>query len=192
MRQTHDRAIRLRLKCRKRHVFVRAALKGVFAPFDEPDCDGIPASAVLITPVRQKKYDIYQTAINSLWTQSADLLRTSDKVVIGYSFPPTDTRALAMLGDALAARHGAMAVEVVAPDASAIVSRIGEARLSHGKSVMAHNMKFEEYLDILARNVPALMRKAAADYEEVREWAERIYALGQMTLARQQGSIELE
>lgn len=175
------------------HVFVRVTPKGVFAPFDEPDCGGIPASAVLITPVRQKKYDIYQTAINSLWAQSADLLMTSGKVVIiGYSFPPTDTRALDLLGDALAARPGAIAVEVVAPDASAIVSRIGEARLSPAKIVTAHNMKFEEYLDILTRNVPALMRKAAADYEEVREWAERIYALGQMTLARQQGPIELE
>jgi hypothetical protein len=175
------------------HVFLRFMPKGVFAPFDEPDCDGIPASAVLITPVRQKKYDLYQTAINSLWTQSMDLLMTSDKVVIlGYSFPSTDTRALELLGNALAARPGAIAVEVVAPDASAIVSRIGEARLSNAKTVTAHNLKFEEYLGILARNVPALMKKAAADYEEVREWAERIYALGQMTLARQQAVSELE
>jgi hypothetical protein len=175
------------------HVFVRVTPKGVFAPFDEPDRDGIPASSVLITPVRQKKYDIYQTAINSLWTQSADLLMTSDKlVIIGYSFPPTDSRALDLLGNALAARPGAIAVELVAPDASAIVSRIGEARLSHAKTVTVHNMKFEEYLAILARTVPALMKKAAADHEEVREWAERIYALGQMTVARQQGASELE
>jgi hypothetical protein len=174
-------------------VFVRLMPKGIFAAFDEPDSDGIPASAVLITPVRQKKYDMYQTAINSLWTQSGELLATSDKIVIvGYSFPPTDICALELLGTALSARPRAIAVEVVAPDGDAVIARIGEARLSRAKSVTAHNMKFEDYLGILAGNIPAMMRKAAADYEEVREWAARIYAIGQMTLARQQGAIESE
>jgi hypothetical protein len=175
------------------HLFVRVTPKGVFAAFDEPDSDGIPASAVMITPVRQKKYDIYQTAINSLWTQSADALATTDKVVIiGYSFPPTDTRALELLGDALAARPKTINIEVVGPDASAIVSRISATRLSNAKSVTAHNMKFEEYLGILAAQIPSLMKKAATDYTEVREWAERVYALGQITLARQEGRIRLE
>jgi hypothetical protein len=157
------------------HAFLKITPKGIFAPFDEPDSGGIPASAVLLTPVRQKKYDIYQTAISSIWTQAADSL------------------ALELLGNALAARPGTIAVEVVAPDASAIVSRIGEARLTSAKIVTAHNMKFEDYLGILAKNIPALIKKAAADYNEVREWAERIYALGQITLARQQQrAIKLE
>lgn len=175
------------------HMFVRVTPKGVFAPFDEPDCDGIPSSAVLITPVRQKKYDIYQTAINSLWSQSAELLAASDKlVIIGYSFPPTDTRALELLGNALAARPGKIVLEIVAPDASAIVSRVGEARLANAKSVTAHNMKFEDYLELLAQNIPALMRKAVSEHEAVREWATRIYVMGELTLARQEGRITLE
>jgi hypothetical protein len=173
------------------HVFVRLTPKGVFAPFDEPDRDGIPASAVLITPVRQKKYEAYQTAINSLWTHAANSLSGSDKIVIiGYSFPPTDTRALELLGNALAARTGKIAVEVVAPDASAIVLRIGEERLRNAKTVTAHNVRFEDYLGILATDIPALMKRAAATYNEVREWVERIYALGQITVARQQSAVE--
>jgi hypothetical protein len=47
------------------YVFAKFTPKGVFGPFDEEDGQGIPSSAVLITPVRQKKYEIYQTAINS-------------------------------------------------------------------------------------------------------------------------------
>ena len=173
------------------HVFVKFTPKGVFAPFDEPECPGIPASAVLITPVRQKKYDIYQTAVNSLWARAADSLASSDKIVIiGYSFPSTDTRALDLLGTALAARPGTIAVEVVAPDASAIVSRVGEERLTNAKTVTAHNMRFEEYLGILEENSPVLMRKGAADFTEVREWVERIYFLGQVTVARRKGMID--
>lgn len=173
------------------HIFVRYTPKGIFAPFDEPDCDGIPASAVLITPVRQKKYEIYETAMNSLWRQAAELLETSDKIVIvGYSFPPTDARPLELVANSLAARPGKIAIEFVAPDASAIVARIGE-RLENAKSVTSHDIKFEEYMDVLARDMPGLMKKAAAEYKEVHDWAERIYALGQMTLAQRQGA-ELE
>jgi hypothetical protein len=175
------------------HVFVKFMPKGVFAPFDEPDCDGVPASAVLITPVRQKKYDIYQTAINSLWTQAANSLAASDKIVIiGYSFPPTDTRALELLGNALAERPGTIAVEVVATDASSIVSRIGEARLTKARTVTAHDMKFEDYLGALANTIPSRMKKAAASFDEVGEWVERIYALGQLTFAQQEGTDKLE
>jgi hypothetical protein len=42
-----------------------------------------------------------------------------------------------------------------------IGSRIGEERLSDAKSVMAQNMKFEEYLGILVDSVPALMKKSS-------------------------------
>lgn len=168
------------------HVFLKFTPKGIFASFDEPDPSGIPSSAVLITPVRQKTYEIYQTAINSLWTQTAELLKTSDKIVIiGYSFPATDTRALELLENGLAARPGTVTVEVVAPDASAIVARIGEARLTKAKTVTAHDMRFDQYISVLASNASALMKKAAAEHKEVWDWAERIYALGQLTLVRE-------
>jgi hypothetical protein len=75
----------------------------------------------------------------------------------------------------VAARPGRIAVEIVAPDASDIVARIGEARLNNAKSVVAHNMKFEDYLsDVLASDIPDLMKKAAADHQEIREWMQRI------------------
>src|SRR5579872_836355 len=173
------------------HVFVRFMPKGIFAPFDEPDSPGIVASAVLITPVRQKKYEIYQTAINNLWTQATEFMKTSDKIVIiGYSFPATDTRALELIENGLAARPGTVAVEVVAPDASAILARIGEARLTKAKTVTAHDMRFDQYLGVLASNAPALMKRAAADHKDVRDWAERIHALGRLTLQREEGLLD--
>jgi hypothetical protein len=158
----------------------------LFSAFDELESAGIPASAVLITPVRQKKYDSYRTAINSLWARSADVLATTNKIIIiGYSFPATDTRALGLLADALAARPKEIDVEVVAPHAADIVSRIGEARLTNARSVTHHDVRFEEYLEILARRMPALMKKAMADFTEVSDWVKRIYAMNQIGFARQ-------
>jgi hypothetical protein len=113
-------------------------------------------------------------------------------VIIGYSFPPTDNRALDLLENALTTRPGAISVEIVAPDATAITTRIGERRLSNAKTVVAHNMKFEDYLALLAKNRPVLMRQAAAEHVQVQDWVERIYALGQLTVARREGSVDIE
>jgi hypothetical protein len=163
-------------------VWLSVAYKGIFAPFDEPSAEGIPASPLLITPVRQKKYDAYQSTMSSLWQQSADLFWTADKVtIVGYSFPLTDTRSADLPTSALAARRGDVALEIVAPDAQAIATRLGEGALSNAKSVTLHNVKFEDYVRGLDDGTPGLVKKAAAEFPEVREWVERIYALNQAT-----------
>ncbi len=60
--------------------------------------EGVPSSPLLITPVRQKKYDAYGPMIESLWNQAVKALEEVSRVVIvGYSFPPTDTRPLTPL-----------------------------------------------------------------------------------------------
>ena len=160
------------------HVLLRFVSKGIFAPFDEPDSPGVPASPLLITPVRQKKYNMYETTINSLWSKAADLFSSASKVVVvGYSFPSTDDRACELIGTALSARPGEIAIEIVAPDATAIISRIGDGPLSKAKSITPREMKFEEYIHVLAGDAPRLMKKAASEYTEVREWVKRIYAL---------------
>jgi len=162
-------------------VLVRFAQKGVFTPFDEPDPGGVPSSPVLITPVRQKKYDAYQNTINRLWKDAACILGAIDKIVIiGYSFPPTDLRARELLTTALAARREQIAVDIVAPDAKSVASRIGEQALRKAKTVKLYNMKFEEYIEVLASHIPVLMRKAAADFDEIRNWIKMNYALSEL------------
>jgi len=172
-------------------VWLSVAYKGIFAPFDEPSAEGIPASPLLITPVRQKKYDAYQSTMSSLWQQSADPFWTADKVtIVGYSFPLTDTRSADLLTSALAARHGDVASEIVAPDARAIATRLGEEALSNAKSVTLHNVKFEDYVRGLDDGTPGLIKKTAVEFPEVREWVERLYALNQATPERSLDELE--
>jgi len=82
----------------KDHVILMFSYKGIFAPFDEPLVQGVPSSPLLITPVRQKRYDTYTNVIGSLWGLAEKTFEETDKIVaIGYSFPPTDTRALSLV-----------------------------------------------------------------------------------------------
>jgi hypothetical protein len=161
-------------------VFVKYTLVGIFSPFKELSGGGILSSPLLITPVRQKRYDMYQSTIENIWQKSLEVMRTADKIVIiGYSFPPTDTRILELLENALYSSQEGISVEIIAPDAKDIISRIGTEHLKKAKNIVTHSLKFEEYLQILSKDAPLLMKTAAAKYPEVRDWLERIYALGQ-------------
>jgi hypothetical protein len=107
-------------------------------------------------------------------------MRSADRIVIiGYSFPPTDIRPLELIRNVLTERKGNISVDIVAPDAEDIGCRIGKEHLSKAKNVVIHSIKFEEYLSILYNDVPNMMKIAATKYDEVKEWLERIYAIGQ-------------
>ena len=156
------------------HVFVKFTPR-FLAAFEEGDSPGVSSSPVLITPVRQKRYDTYRSTIQSLWGQAVEALEGVSRIVIvGYSFPPTDARALDLLRSVLSARGDQVTIEIVAPVVRDIALRIGDDYLDKAKSVKLHDMKLEEYVHLLSGSMPSMMRQAAADIE-VREWLQRIY-----------------
>lgn len=157
-------------------VFVTRTMQ-FLSPFKEGDPTGsIPSSPILITPVRQKKYEIYKATIQSLWSQAVKALEDVSRIVIiGYSFPSTDTRALDLFRGLLITRGKELSLEIVAPDVEDIAKRIGEEYLVYAKEVKLHKMIFEEYLELLSESMPSMMRQAAADDPEVQAWLERIY-----------------
>jgi hypothetical protein len=157
------------------HVFVKATPR-FLSPFEEEETKGVPSSPILITPVRQKRYDTYGSTIQDLWRQAVEALeKTSRVVIIGYSFPPTDTRALDLFRSFLTARGSEINLEIVAPGVSEIAERIGAEYLGKTKEVKLRDMKLEEYVDLLSESMPSLMRQAASEDAEVRSWIERIY-----------------
>ncbi len=162
-------------------LFVKTNFRGVFSPFKEPNIRGVPSSPLLITPVKQKRYEDYDAPLQLLWEQAAQQVRGAERVIIvGYSFPKTDTRAIGLLTDALAARKGQIDIEVVAPDADQITRRIGSRNLRQARSVRLHPVRFEEYLRVLRLEwAPYSMLRAAEDEVEVREWLERLAQMQQ-------------
>jgi hypothetical protein len=167
-------------------VFVSHTLR-LFSPFAESSDPGVPSSPLLITPVRQKKYEMYASTIGSLWKQAAENLQTADRIVIvGYSFPPTDVRALGLVRAALSKRRGDIDIEVVAPGVKEILGRVGDNTLSMAKTVTTFDMKFEQYLEHLSSRIPALMREAAAQSKEVQDWLKTLLGLSLATAEQRQ------
>lgn len=159
----------------------------LFSPFAESGDRGVASSPLLITPVRQKKYDMYASTIGSLWKQAAETLKTANRIVIvGYSFPPTDVRALGLLRTALSKRRGDIELEVVAPGVKEILGRIGNHALSMAKTVTPFDMKFEQYLEHVGSRVPAMMRDAARESKEVEDWVKLLLALSLATAEQRQ------
>lgn len=160
------------------HLLVKGYLKNFFSPFKEPEDTGIPSSPLLITPILQKKYERYASTIESLWGQSQVAFSVTDRIVIiGYSFPPTDTRQLEILRATLELRKGDISIEIVDPHADDIADRIGSTHLAKAKDVKIHSTKFEDYLDLLWENAPTIIMKAAEKDEDVRKWIELIYGM---------------
>src|SRR5579871_2485737 len=159
-------------------VFFKASFR-FLSPFEENDPAGtIPSSPVLITPVRQKKYDIYRTSIQDLWAQAVKGLEDAGRIVIiGYSFPLTDMKALDLFRGLLATRGKNLILEIVAPDAEDIAKRIGKEYLEHAREIKLHKMVFEEYVELLAESTSFLMRQAASDDSEIKAWLEKMHAL---------------
>ena len=159
--------------------FVKVTQTGVVSPFAEPNVSGVPSSPVLITPIRQKRYTDYEASIQTLWNKADRLARQVDRiVVVGYSFPKTDVRAANLLVATLLKRKQAIELEIVAPDADRIASRLGSQNLKSAKSVSLYPMRFEEYIHVLRlERAPLLMTQAAKTDNQVREWLGRLFAV---------------
>ena len=156
-------------------VFYRATPR-FLVPFEEGTGVGVPSSPILITPVKQKKYETYRSTIQNLWSQAVKELEVATRIVIiGYSFPETDTRALDLFRSVFVQRGSEIDVEIVAPNVSDIAARIGKDCLDKVRRLKLHDMKFEEYIVVLEAEIPSRLRKAAAEDKDVHDWLERIY-----------------
>jgi hypothetical protein len=157
---------------------------GVFSPFKEPSARGIPSSPLLITPVRQKHYEDYVNSIETLWRTAESEFRDVKRIVIiGYSFPETDTRPLRTMREALSQNKGRIEVHIVAPDADQIASRIGDEHFKHACVLTLHKGKFEDFISFLTEGTPDIMKRAAAEGSEVDEWLKRLFVMHGIAMA---------
>jgi hypothetical protein len=157
----------------------------VFSPFPEPHDSGIPSSPLIMTPVKEKQYDLYKTTLETLWQKAEAELATTDRiVVIGYSFPTTDTRPLRLLVEALKRRKGEIEVVIVDPWADTVAEKLSGQITESAKTITPIALSFEEYvLKLWKETVPDLMRHGIQESEEVRGWCGRIMALMQLSLS---------
>ena len=71
---------------------------------------------LIIPPVRRKTYAMFGSLFLDLWLQAEDLLARADEiVVIGYSFPETDTQSIDLFKTAFRRRRDTPRVTILDP-----------------------------------------------------------------------------
>lgn len=85
-----------------------------FFPPDHPETN-VPLMPLIVAPVLFKMYDEFAYVLDPLWKAAEEELHTADKIVIiGYSFPTTDKRAIDLFR-AVAIRPEHPIIDVVNP-----------------------------------------------------------------------------
>jgi hypothetical protein len=130
-----------------------------FFPPDHPETN-VPLMPLIVAPVLFKMYDEFAYVLEPLWRAAERELQLADRIVIiGYSFPTTDERAIDLLRSA-AARSEQPMVEVVNPHperiADLLTSLVGFAQ----NRVSQIPTDFETYINRRTRTTTGTVNTA--------------------------------
>lgn len=144
---------------------------------------------ILIPPTDVKLFNEFASVFNPLWSEAHNRLRSADRLlIIGYSFPPTDTHALELL-DSFVAHDGQKLVEIVDPYGEAVMHRIKE-RLGNRAKVVLHKATLAEYLG-LPNEILKQSDSEVAKYESNNtKFPQEMTAMGESTDIERQTYIE--
>ena len=116
--------------------------------FGEIKIDPTQASSMpwMVGPIRRKDYSIGGPWLDELWGAAETVLTNAARlIVIGYSFPITDTRAWQLLETAVGQRSHPLEIEIVDPYALPLADRLRHA-FGSAVTVSAREMLFEDYV----------------------------------------------
>ena len=121
-----------------------------FFPPDHPDT-GVPLMPLIVAPVLFKMYEEFSHVLDPIWEKAHQAVSEAERIVIvGYSFPRTDFRAIDLLRQALATEPYPE-VTVVNPDADAVRQRLGSLGFPSSK-VRPLNIDFTEFTGSTCNN----------------------------------------
>lgn len=88
---------------------------------------GLVSMPLIIPPVKNKSYAFFGDLFKTLWSQAEAAIVAADEIiVIGYSFPRTDTQSVELFNKALARRNGVPRILIIDPNASEIGQRLSK------------------------------------------------------------------
>ena len=112
-----------------------------FFPPDHPR-SGIPLMPLLVPPTAFKLYEEFAHVLDQIWSLTQTAIDEADRVVVvGYSFPMTDSRALGLLGGQFQG-----VVEVVNPDPDPVCARISQHTSIAANRILPRPATFSEYV----------------------------------------------
>lgn len=120
-----------------------------FNPKGEADSSGLVSMPLIIPPVHNKEYDFFGNIFSSLWSKAEEDIAKAEKIIlIGYSFPITDTRTNNLFKRAFIKRNTMPQIIIVNPNSEQIVERfIFEFGIKRD-NISVFNEYFDERFDI--------------------------------------------
>lgn len=105
------------------HVVIRMRPKVPWKPEGSAGSSGLVSAPLIIPPVRNKRYDAFGALFHDLWKKAQDAIQLAEHIVIvGYSFPRTDTKSRDMFVQAFMNRRTIPVVSIVDPFPDPVVS----------------------------------------------------------------------
>jgi NAD-dependent SIR2 family protein deacetylase len=91
---------------------------------------GLASTPLIVPPTLYKQPSVSE--FEAIWDTASEAMATADRlVVIGYSFPPSDTYMKYFFGSALVKNVDLPRIDIVDPNATGIVNRLKESDFGH-------------------------------------------------------------
>ena len=112
------------------YTFVQMRPRFPWIPEGAGDDRGVVSMPLIIPPVRHKSYGFFGNLFDDLWQKAQTALANCDEIVIiGYSFPETDTRSNDLFIRAFSGRSTIPLVKVIDPNPRRVLDKL---RLEYG------------------------------------------------------------
>lgn len=107
------------------YMFVQVRPKFPWIPQSEGDDIGVISMPLIIPPVRHKSYSFFGRLFDDIWSKAQTALTSCDEIVIiGYSFPETDTRSNDLFIRAFSKRSKVPLVKVIDPNPRRVLDKL--------------------------------------------------------------------
>lgn len=115
---------------------------------------GVITMPLIIPPVKDKKYTLFANLFVELWDiAKQEIINSNEIIIIGYSFPKTDTKTIKLFQEAFCAKTELPKIIIVNPEPSEIIN-LFEFTLGIPKSnIIVHKEYFDENFEFDKLNV---------------------------------------
>lgn len=131
------------------YLLINATMSPQSMPTGVSDDTGLVSMPLIIPPVKVKDYNYYGNIFKTLWTAAEESLALADRIVIiGYSFPITDTQTDVLFKTAFSKRTNMPVIVVVDPNPEKILDRFIYTYGITPDKIIVHKSYFDESFNV--------------------------------------------
>ncbi|MCK4632087.1 MAG: hypothetical protein KAT79_02385 [candidate division Zixibacteria bacterium] len=135
----------------KGHVLLKTTITTKDMPQGTASSKGLVSMPLIIPPVKHKNYSHFGNLFSQLWNKAEESLVAADRIIIiGYSFPATDTQTDKLFRKALCQRTNMPDIVIIDPLPENISDRFTHDYGINESNVTIHKTHFNQDFDVEA------------------------------------------